>query len=130
MTRLAPPFAVAVFALALGGSALGAARPETPAIHTGRELAETVCSACHVVETNQEFPPILEQTTPSFQEIADRPGTTLGSLRSFMAHTKWDAHTQPMTMPSLMLSPDERDSLSRYILSLRTVPKPRATAVP
>lgn len=75
--------------------------------------------------TDQEFPPLLDQPPPTFQVIADRPGTTLASLKRFMAHTQWDEHSLPMTMPDLMLQPEQQDALARYILSLRsTPPKP------
>ena len=90
-------------------------------LRAGRELAQTVCSACHQVEAKQETLIVLDPPAPSFQTIADKPGTTQAGLRKFMAHTKWDAHTLPMTMPDLMLTPEQQDVLSRYILSQKTI---------
>ena len=36
----------------------------------GEHLARTQCSACHVVASNQEIPPLRQLPTPSFEEIA------------------------------------------------------------
>jgi len=118
---------VGVLLLAL--SSVWPARADTPrqrseAVRAGRELAEIVCSACHKVGPTQDIATILDPPAPSFQLIADRPTTTAAGLRRFMAHTDWDHHTFPMTMPDLMLEPDQQASLAAYIVSLRSTKRP------
>jgi mono/diheme cytochrome c family protein len=88
-------------------------------IVAGRQLAVEVCSVCHAVATDQEFGPRLGQTTPSFEEIANRPDTSVESLRKFITTTHWDEHTIPMTMPNPMLSDGQITQVSSYIFSLR-----------
>lgn len=121
MIRLITPAAVAM-AIVASCPAQAAPRSPTDAAHRGRDTAETVCSACHQVGPSQQFPPTLDPPAASFQSIADRPTTTLAGLKRFMAHTKWDEHTLPMTMPNMMLTAEQQDTVARYILSLRTPP--------
>ena len=85
----------------------------------GEHLAQLLCGACHVVAKDQEFPPYLKQPAPSFLDIAARPGTNAESLQRFLATTHWDQRTIPMSMPNPLLTPEETDALTRYILSLR-----------
>ncbi len=97
-----------------------AATPKTPEVARGEHIARLICSACHVVATDQEFPPILNQATPGFAEIANRPGVTAESLHRFITSTHWDMDKLPMSMPNPMLSEAEARAVSRYILSLRS----------
>jgi len=103
---------------------MGAAQAKPPArdpvAARGEQLARIVCAICHVVADDQEFPPILHSPTPSFREIANRPGTTEQTLRQFLKTTHWDEKTIPMSMPQQMLMDDQTRAVSRYILSLRT----------
>ena len=85
----------------------------------GEHLAQLLCGACHLVAQDQEFPPYLKQSTPSFFEIAARPQTTAGSLRRFLTSTHWDEKTIPMRMPNPLLTEEETRVLSHYILCLR-----------
>ena len=85
----------------------------------GQHIAELVCSACHVVEHNQEYPPMLRPPAPSFDEIANRSGATLQSVRQFVSITHWDFNTLPMQMPNPMLSTSDASAVARYVLSLR-----------
>ena len=115
-------------ALVLAGAALcalcasslfAAGVPTTPEVARGEHVARLVCSACHVVAADQDYPPLLNQATPTFAEIANRPGVTVESLRRFITTTHWDVDKLPMSMPNQMLSPAEAQAVSRYILSLR-----------
>jgi mono/diheme cytochrome c family protein len=116
----------AAAALAFAGGILGmpAAPPACaatpPEVARGAHIARLICSACHVVATDQEFPPILSQATPSFVAIANRPGVTADSLRHFITSTHWDADKLPMSMPNPMLTSEETRAVALYILSLRT----------
>jgi mono/diheme cytochrome c family protein len=86
----------------------------------GEHFARMVCSACHVVAKNQEFPPLLEPPAPSFAEIANRPGMTAKTIRHFVMSTHWDMTTIPMKMPDLMLLPEDASAVSSYIMSLKS----------
>jgi cytochrome c2 len=86
----------------------------------GEHIAQLICSACHVVAKDQEFPPILTKPAPSFFDIANRPGVSAESLQHFITHTHWDTDELPMTMPNPMLTPGQTRAVSRYILSLRS----------
>jgi mono/diheme cytochrome c family protein len=89
------------------------------AVARGEHIARVICSNCHVVASDQEFPPILLVKTPDFSEIANRPGTTAESLQRFIMHTHWDEERIPMTMPNQLLPASDVKAVSRYILSLR-----------
>ena len=101
------------------GGAPSAPRP----MARGEEIARSVCAVCHQVAANQELPPLLEQSTPSFIDIANRPGTSVRSLEHFITMTHWDEDRIPMRMPNQMLSPEETSAVAHYILSLRSPQK-------
>ncbi len=98
-------------------SAAGA--PTTPEVARGEHIARLICSACHVVATDQEYPPILKEAAPAFTEIANRPGVSSESLQRFITTTHWDVDKLPMSMPNPMLTRSEAQAVARYILSLR-----------
>lgn len=75
----------------------------------GGRLAVRWCMACHVVEPNQST---ATDNAPSFKTIANRPSTTAASLDRYLSKE----HT---LMPDFLLSPQERNALVTYILSLR-----------
>lgn len=77
----------------------------------GRQLAEGACTVCHVIAPDQTSPR-HEVTAPDFRAIANTNGTTQVSLRTFLASTH-------PTMPNIKLSPEQRDDLSAFILSLK-----------
>lgn len=98
---------------------VGCAESDAAEIARGKHLAQLLCGACHVVAQDQEFPPYLKQSTPSFFEIAARPQTDARSLRRFLTTTHWDEKTIPMRMPNPLLTEEETRALSHYILCLR-----------
>ena len=85
----------------------------------GEHIARFICSSCHIVAKDQEFPPILEWATPSFFDIANRPGTSVASLEHFITQTHWDTDKLPMTMPNPQLTKEQTRAVARYVLSLR-----------
>jgi len=98
----------------------GAAEPaESGAVARGEQVARNVCSACHVA-TRDQPPGNVPAQGPSFTDIANRPDTSLKSLRHFIATTHWDMKTLPATMPNPMLTDSQVSDVSHYILSLRT----------
>ena len=115
------PAGWALYAVLIGfsGGSANAGEPVRDPVARGEQLARQQCSACHVVASNQELPPLRQLPTPSFYEIANRPKTSEKSLERFIGTTHWDMKSVPMTMPDQMLTQDERVAVSRYILSLR-----------
>lgn len=98
----------------------GAGFSPSPEVARGEHVARLVCSACHVVARDQEYPPILTEPTPNFLDIANRPGVNAQSLQHFITNTHWDDQKIPMTMPNTMLNKTDVQAVSQYILSLRT----------
>jgi len=92
---------------------------EPSAVERGKGIAEKVCSACHVVEVNQEFPPILDPPAPNFIDIANRPDADAAKIRHFVSTTHWDTKTLPMKMPNPMLLDTQTADVARYLMSLR-----------
>ena len=105
--------------IGFSGLSADAGEPAREAVARGEQLARQQCSACHVVASDQELPPLRQRPTPSFYDIANRPKTSEKSLEHFIGTTHWDMKTVPMTMPDQMLTKDETVAVSRYILSLR-----------
>ena len=76
----------------------------------GRHLAETVCSECHQIAP-RAAPKNPELGAPSFVEISRMPSTTGVAIKVFLRNTH-------PTMPNIMLSSEEIDSVTAYIMSL------------
>jgi mono/diheme cytochrome c family protein len=93
----------------------------------GEHIARLICSSCHIVAKDQEFPPILNWPTPSFFDIANRPGVSVKDLQRFITETHWDMDKLPMTMPNPQLTKEQTQAVAEYILSLRS-PSTRALA--
>ena len=91
---------------------------EEAAASQGHRFALLACAACHVVATDQEVPPILRTPGPSFDAIANKPGTTRDSLREFLSttHANIAASTN---MPNPQLADYQMAEVISYILSLR-----------
>ena len=125
--------AIGLVALASGWARADSPRRD-PGPARGEHVARLVCSACHVVADNQEFPPLLNPPAPSFKALAHRPATTPESVRHFVLTTHWDPpYDMPLRMPNPMLLSAEADDVARYLLSLRKVagdPQPSAPTAP
>ncbi|HLK83164.1 MAG TPA: c-type cytochrome [Xanthobacteraceae bacterium] len=76
----------------------------------GREIAQTICSACHVVAKGQLVSPNSE--APPFPALAATPGMTVMALTAALL-------TSHRRMPNIILQPDERRDVIAYILSLK-----------
>ena len=80
------------FSLASAAFAQSGSPPTGADVARGRAIANTVCWACHVVGPDQEFSPILRNPGPDFRVIANRPETSLESLKTFLRRrTAWRA---------------------------------------
>jgi mono/diheme cytochrome c family protein len=86
----------------------------------GEHLSRIICAQCHVVADDQRVPLTLREPTPSFREIANRPGTTRESLRYFVTHTHGDLRETPLKMPYPDLTREQVNAVIDYIMSLRT----------
>ena len=92
------------------GAGLAVAGPVTSAPDPahGKDLAEKVCSNCHLVGSSQ---PHANVDIPSFHEIANKEGQTAGAI---MAHIILPKHP----MPTIPLTKSELTDLSAYIMTL------------
>jgi mono/diheme cytochrome c family protein len=115
---IVPAFA----ALAATGVSLAGAggSPDEAAIRAGRKLAVTICIVCHAISPDQSFQSALGEVIPSFEEIANRPYSTVDSLREAMSVARWDNHAMAaMLLPMSRISDAERAQVAAYIMSLR-----------
>lgn len=97
--------------LALFGAGAALAGPVTsaPDPEHGKELAQRLCSNCHLVTSTQQR---VNVDVPSFHEIANMQGQTEGSI---MAKIVIPKHP----MPVIPITKSELNDLSAYIMSLR-----------
>jgi mono/diheme cytochrome c family protein len=109
--------------LGLGAAALYACTPklEGPAMR-GKDVAERHCSACHQV--TPDTPSGIEAAAPSFMEIANLDGRSRDYLRQFATRTHIvETLGQPgVPMPTIILSPEEREDVVAYILTFSKDP--------
>ena len=107
--------ALTAFSLSANGQE-GDSRPPFSTIHpsrptaVGRRLAETVCSACHQIgaTVSSKSP---KSGAPSFVDVSRMPWTNELSIKVFL-------RSLHPTMPNIILSPEEIDSVAAYIVSL------------
>ena len=105
--------ALTAFSLSANGQE-GDSRPPFSTIHpsrptaVGRRLAETVCSACHQIgaTVSSKSP---KSGAPSF--VDRMPWTNELSIKVFL-------RSLHPTMPNIILSPEEINSVAAYIVSL------------
>jgi mono/diheme cytochrome c family protein len=100
---------VSVPLLLATGLALAAPVPGQPNPFHGKELAQQLCSNCHLVDNQQQQ---INADVPSFNEIANEEGQTAGTI---MAHIILPKHP----MPTIPLTKSELADLAAYILSMR-----------
>jgi mono/diheme cytochrome c family protein len=76
----------------------------------GKHFAETVCSACHQTDKDASGPG-PNPAAPSFLAISRRPSMSDLAIKVFL-------RSSHPTMPNIILSPEEIDSVTAYIRSL------------
>lgn len=76
----------------------------------GKALAQSWCANCHMVAPGQAT--ATSDSVPTFMAIAARPNVTGDGLRAFLS----EPHGR---MPPLILSRNDIDNVTAYILSLR-----------
>jgi hypothetical protein len=82
----------------------------------GKDLAEKLCTNCHLIDNAQQQQPV-NADVPSFHEIANREGQTVGAITARIMLPKHP-------MPTIPLTKAELADLAAYILSLRNGTRP------
>jgi mono/diheme cytochrome c family protein len=100
---------VSVPMLFVAGLGFAGPVPGMPDPFHGKELAQQLCSNCHLVDNQQQQ---ANADVPSFNEIANQEGQTAGAI---MAHIVLPKHP----MPTIPLTQSELADLAAYILSMR-----------
>ena len=85
----------------------------SPEVYRGSGLARQVCARCHVVAEGNE--PLMDIGAPSFVDVANRPGTTLESLETWL-------RIKHPSMPNYRFDDESTTDLAAYVLSLRQEP--------
>jgi cytochrome c len=99
---------------ALAAATLGA-HAQDGDIAAGHSFARAACSACHVVDAEEQRIPRHIFIAPGFRNIANRPGMTATALRVFLT-------TSHPKMPNPIVTPEQMADVIAYILSLRSKP--------
>jgi len=95
---------VAIAAGAAHGQELG--NPQA-----GLGLARQVCGACHALERGATRSPNVR--SPTFSELGNAPGMTAAALNVALT-------TPHAGMPMFVLTQNQREDITAYILSLKT----------
>jgi mono/diheme cytochrome c family protein len=98
----------AAFLGSVGLVTSAAAQTTDPSI--GRRLAQTTCSACHQIDAASPAPS-PNSAAPSFVDISRMPSMSELAIKVFL-------RSSHPPMPDILLSPEEIDSVTAYILSL------------
>jgi cytochrome c len=88
------------------------AAPSSDSASDGHRLAEAWCKGCHAIEATAAGTAGAANAAPAFTAIATQPSTTELSLKVFL-------RSSHRSMPNLVITPDQADSLANYILSLK-----------
>ena len=104
----------------LGTTLVAALAPTTLSAHAqdgdvaaGHSFAREACSACHVVEAEQQRLPKRIFIASGFRKIANTPGTTATSIRVFLT-------TSHPKAPNPIITSEHLANVIAYILSLRS----------
>jgi mono/diheme cytochrome c family protein len=102
-------FTLGFVALFAAGTAFAGPVTSKPDPVHGKQLAESLCSNCHLVGSAQDQ---ANADIPSFNEIANREGQTEGAIMAIIVLPKHP-------MPTIPLTKSELADLAAYIMSLR-----------
>jgi len=102
-------FIVASLSLFGAGASLAGVVPTAPDPEHGKQLAEKLCSNCHLVDSTQEH---IDADVPSFHEIANMKGQTAGAIMGKIIIPKHP-------MPVIPLTKSELQDLAAYIMTLK-----------
>lgn len=101
-----------------GASAWAQAVTTGDEVRKGHHLAIMLCAGCHLVAPDQPYAPTAGTLAPPFLSIAQRPGTTINSLRDFLTTTHQGLDKR-QGMPNPMLADFQIKAIAAYLLSLR-----------
>lgn len=92
----------------------------------GALVADRTCSLCHQVSVSK--PSQQEAAAPSFMEIANLPGRNRDYLRRFATqrHVVETVGDPKPVMPTVFLSPEDREDVVAYILAFQRPDAPAA----
>lgn len=98
-------------------------KPVEGRVEAGRSLALLACTGCHIVTPDQPFKPVYSGPPypPNFKQIADGSKVTAASLRQHLESLPAVPTTKPQ-MPNPMLSSQELQDVTAFIISLRNEP--------
>ena len=105
--------------LVLSAALASAAQAETPKsdqVVAGRDFAQRVCGACHVVTAQRE--PVLSPPAPSFVVLAQRPSLTEQALRAFLGSNHGTMGPRE-AMPNPRLVDYQIDEIVAFMMSLK-----------
>ena len=107
-------FVIAAAASLLGGGLPAIAAQEAALVEAGARIARESCISCHAVEAGDAKSAGRRQTgdAPAFGAIAAMPSTTEVAIKVFL-------QTPHANMPNIMLTQNEIDALTAYILDFR-----------
>ena len=111
----------ALLTLMLSVAFASAAQAETPnsdLVAAGRNFAQRVCGACHVVTPQSKESPLLSPPGPSFAVLARRPLLTEQPLREFLASNHGTMGPQE-AMPNPRLVDYQIDEIVAFMMSLK-----------
>jgi mono/diheme cytochrome c family protein len=108
---LALPLAFGLAAVAMAAAPHRPVAAKARAIARGHAFAEAHCTACHAITANGSSP---NPEAPPWDDIANRPGVTAGTLAEFLA----DAHNYPAAM-DFTVERRAIGDLAAYMLTLR-----------
>jgi mono/diheme cytochrome c family protein len=80
-------------------------------LQNGAKWATDVCGQCHAVRTGQARSP--NGRAPTFVELANTPGMTSAALTVALT-------TPHAGMPMFVLTPEQRQDIVAYVLSLKS----------
>ncbi len=103
-------FMIVAAVAAISASFAASARAQSADTSLGKHLAETVCSACHQIDPDSPAPS-PNPKAPSFLAISRTPSMSELAIKVFL-------RSSHPTMPNIILSPEEIDSVTAYIRSL------------
>jgi len=94
----------------VGSAMTTAASGQTADPSLGRTLAESTCGTCHQIDADSPNPEPRSHA-PSFVAISRMSSMTELAIKVFL-------QTSHPTMPNIILTPDEMDSVATYIKGL------------
>jgi mono/diheme cytochrome c family protein len=116
MIRIAQSTALFAAVVVATAASTACAAEDKIAAGMGHELAQRLCTYCHLIEPGQVNPP-GHVGGPTFQSVADRPSMTANALRTHLRTTRSDS-VIPLAMPNPDLTDDEAHKITAYIMSL------------